>query len=300
MEYRIRSHNNLTCNELKRLLTQIYPESVSDIIDAEQTNNFVGEFGEPDHRNDFVEDSIGKILVASLKDENGSFVSGIRLSFQRKVAAERVRFGHFLVKIFADDLRLAPDYASDSELWISLQQTRHIRAIGKFCPFHTRIFVKLLRMWEAASSLRYEGNYFSARLLITRKMEWVAKSDAVNYISFSRPLALSAALFEEKWTRALMSGGDVSLVSQARDKGVRGIAIINESFVGSRKIAAPHRSLETWCSAIVPGTMGIITSELGDLHIILPDGTSFVKSQSPFLKFSGDFMGLPIAWREAG
>jgi hypothetical protein len=66
------------------------------------------------------------------------------------------------------DIASAPFFPDDNELWLALQQSRFARAIGRFFP--TEAFMRWLRVVENASSLRYEGSTFAARLLITKKL----------------------------------------------------------------------------------------------------------------------------------
>jgi hypothetical protein len=93
-----------------------------------------------------------------------------------------------------------------------LQQTRLSRVIARVSPFHTAIFLKWLRAFENALSLRYERQPFSVQLVLTKQMEWIKGNPAVDYVKFSDAMSLSNALFEEKWTRALAANGELALV----------------------------------------------------------------------------------------
>lgn len=224
-------------------------------------------------------------LVAIIQDVSGAVVGGLRLTLNQPSHEDLLRFARCLIKAFADDLRSAPEEKRDGELWLSLQQTRHSRAIGKYSPFHTEYFVKWLRTFEAAESLRYEGTAFSAQLLLTKQLNWVRDNAALSYVPFPRPLSVSAALFEEKWVRALAANGDVTLVGYGHDRGISGMFSVEGPIAEPANLIAPHYSLSGLCSALVPGTMAFVTAPTGDLHLLLPDGSSFVKSQG-YWRFS--------------
>jgi hypothetical protein len=280
MKSQPRAYHEQTREELRRILDQIYAEGTFSVLNKQNTLESIRAHGQLTARNDFLIDASSKQIIAIIHDQNGSAVCGLQVDFARPVAAAAIRYGRFLTKTFSDDLKAANDFLRHKELWTSLQHTRHSRAIGKLCPFHTPLFIKWLRMFEAASSLRYEGNYFSARLVLTKRIKWINNNTALSFIKFDRPMPLAVILFEEKWARALTYNQNISLVGLGHDQGIAGMfSVSDHAAKPSPSIFAPHQNLDGWCSALVPGTVGFVTSPIGDLYLVFADGLSFVKSQ---------------------
>jgi hypothetical protein len=154
--------------------------------------------------------------------------------------------------------------------------------VSRYCslqPFPHSIFVKWLRAFENALSLRYEGQPFSTQLILTKQMSWIKDNPAVDYVGFSDRMSLRSALFEEKWTRALAAHGELSLVGLGHDRGIIGVMYVRPSTYSHAALIAPHTGLAGFCSVLVPGTLGLQVSPRGDLRVLMPNGATFVKSQ---------------------
>ncbi|MGO7157612.1 hypothetical protein [Rhizobium leguminosarum] len=270
-----------TSVELERLLSRVYPEAIIEHLDAEQAQAQVRRL-EPkmQAREDLIAGEDNRALVALVTGRDGIPTSGKYLLFDRSIDRHALRFGRFLMRVFNDDLKTAPLWARDSELWLSLQQTRHSRAIGRFSPFATTILLSRLRIFESALNLKYEGASFAVRVLLTKQIEWVANNPHLDFVRFPQPLPLSKALFEEKWCRALGSDGDIVLTSFGLGQNdVIGAFSVKDHARSSRTLIAPHESLEPLMSSVVPGTMAMVASSVGDIHLMLPNAATFVKSQ---------------------
>jgi hypothetical protein len=139
-------------------------------------------------------------------------VGGLSVRVLRGLSNTDLKFCKDFSRVFNSDLASAAIVPTTDELWATLQQSRFARAIGRFSPFPTEAFMRWLRVFESASSLRYEGHPFSACLLVTKQMEWVKKSKSLKYVNFPIPLRFESAILREKWTRALLRDPLIGLV----------------------------------------------------------------------------------------
>ena len=105
-------------------------------------------------------------------------------------------------------------------------------------------------------------------------------------MKFPHEMTLSAALFEEKWTRALAAEGDIALVGSGHDRGIVGIMCPTSLPAEPSTITAPHSDLLGLCSALGGGTMAFVASTKGDLRVIFPNGATFVKTQGQWALFN--------------
>jgi hypothetical protein len=94
---------------------------------------------------------------------------GLKITVLRDLNAVDLKFCKDFSRVFNSDLASAPSFPENNELWVTLQQSRFARAIGRFSPFPTEAFMRWLRIAESASSLRYESSPYSACLLVTKK-----------------------------------------------------------------------------------------------------------------------------------
>jgi hypothetical protein len=275
-----RATNPATADEFERQFTALFPEATI----ARRT---VRELGAMDlglvnpstTRKDLIMHSGGQAFTAVVRSSSLGPVYGFTFNMNRPYDTHEQRFARFYARVFNDDLKAAPLWGPDEELWLSLQQTRHSRTIGRFSPFHTPIFVKWLRSFENAQSLRYEGRQFSIQLVLTKQIDWVRQNEAAEFVKFPQRMTLAAALFEEKWAMALAAEGDVALVGLGHDRGIVGVVYPNGQHSNSSIILSPHSDLSRLCDILVPGTMAFVASAKGDLHLIFPTGATFIKTQ---------------------
>ena len=212
-------------------------------------------------------------------------VSGLSLQLGRKLDENDLKFCKDFMRVFNSDIANAPDKFRDSELWTSLQQTRFARAIGRFSPFTTDNFTRWLQVIQNASTLQYEGNPFSACVLMTKQSKWVEHSSAMKFLRFPNRLPFENAILREKWIRALLRDPLIGLVGLSVAGAIVG-AVIFEGGSNVGSAFAPHESLIPVSSAIVPGTMAFVSSSHGDLYVLFPSGATFVKSQGRWRLFN--------------
>ncbi|WP_157004556.1 diadenylate cyclase [Brevundimonas nasdae] len=200
-----------------------------------------------------------------------------------------------MARVFNYDVAVAPGLLRDKELWLNLQQTRFSRVIARAASFHTDILFRWLRNYENAGSLRYEGSPFSAAMIIVKQRTNLQGKASLDFLKFSEPLALTRALFEEKWVRALASGGHVYLVGLGHDNGVIGVAVTRETDVSEGQLFPPHRNLSGLTSSLGPGMMALTMSESGDLYVLLPNGVTFVKSQGRWRYLNFNLLNVALS-----
>jgi hypothetical protein len=211
--------------------------------------------------------------------------AGLSITVSRELDAVDMKFCKDYLRVFNSDLGLAPSFPVNNELWVTLQQSRFARAIGRFSPFPTEAFMRWLRVVESASSLRYEGSPYSACVLITKKMEWVKKSRSLKYFDFTSPLSMEDAILGEKWIRALLRDPLIGLVGLPIAGVVVGAVTFQDSPEKSLAFA-PHGDMVPISSAIIPGTMAFVSSSQGDVYVLFPSGAAFVKSQGRWRYFN--------------
>lgn len=285
-----------TFDQLSDILIALFPEGTIKRISEADVQDFVEEFGTSCARNDLVVDTSSGLIIAVLSNGSRQIVGGLALNPNGPVTDATIRFAGKITETFVNDLRAAPRKGQDNELWISLQATLFSRAIAKFSSFHTEIFTRWILMFEAASHLRYEGQKFCGRLILVKKKEWINENSALSFIPFENNIPLSEILFDQKWTRSLMTSEDTCIVGYGHDRGIIGIAIttgIVNSDTGTN--FSPHQDLENWCSSLIDGTIGFLITPVGDLFIIQPDGTWFIKSQGRWRIANGNDLQRAIA-----
>lgn len=267
MDIQQRASRHETVEELEQQLARLFPQAIITRIQCNVPDEPGNAESDPSQ-------------LSILLNQNGASVRcGCSLTLNRDFKEHEVRFAHFFERVFNEDVKSASRWARDDELWLSLQQTRLSRVIARFSPFHTAIFVRWLRAFENALSLRYEGQPFSTQLVLTKQKSWIKNNPAVDYVGFSDRMSLTNVLFEEKWTRTLAADGELSLVGLGHDRGVIGVMYVRPSTCSGAALIAPHTGLAGFCSVLVPGTLGLLVSPQGDLRVLMPNGATFVKSQ---------------------
>lgn len=265
-----------TFEELGRQLVRLLPFAE---ITAAEIAGLTRDANSPGTRFDILANKNGKALTVILSGGESNAVGGWTVDAGRTLTTDEGRVVREFAQVFNDDVANAPRWGRDEELWLSLQQTRLSRVIARLSSFHTPIFVRWLRTFENALGLRYERQPFATHLVLTKQTKWVKDNAAVSYITFPERMSLSKALFEEKWTRAITSSGEIALVGQGHDRGVSGILAIQGPTRRQSKLFAPHTSLTNLSSALVPGTMAFLASAEGDLRVLFPNGMTFTKAQ---------------------
>jgi hypothetical protein len=196
-------------------------------------------------------------------------------------AAPDIQFLDRLVRVFNDDVRHAPTMLIDDELWTSLRQTQFRRAITKYSAFKKRGMLQWLQALEMSTRLRYEGQPFALTLVMTYHLEYIVDNLSTEYVPFHTPINFSDAVLGEKWIRAVTQSQRVGLVGLSTGKIV-GFFVIPPAANGmeQRWRFAPHSDLRGVQQLVRGGTCAFITSAAGDVRVILPDGATFLNSQS--------------------
>jgi len=146
-----RAQRDVTWPEFAHNLEDIFPGAGITVLgEKETTAEWLSH--KPDMRKLIRESSLDNIVLF-IKDPNSSIPArAVRLIFPQNYNANDVKLAHCFARVFGNDLRMAA--AQDSpELWVSLQQTRFSRIIGRFSTFSTEAFVSWLRTMENAASL---------------------------------------------------------------------------------------------------------------------------------------------------
>lgn len=278
-----------TAEELVRNLLSLFSDGRPSILSGPETAQALAQ--SPISRADkkALWDAEARTLTFAIMDPQSKTASaGVRISFSRELDANDLGIADAFTHVFNGDIATAPEFHIQQELWLSLQQTRFSRAIGRYASFPTDVFVRRLRTFENAGSLRYENKPFSTCLIVTSKKEFVTNNDHLSFVNFSNKIPLARALFDEKWIRALSYGGGVVLVGYSQDTRLIGAVRIDEEIAHRGALLPPHERLTGLCAALVPGTMALVNNNAGDLYALFPDGSVFLKSQGRwhYLNFS--------------
>lgn len=133
------------------------------------------------------------LVTFLLEPETQRPIFAAKLNFRREIDTNDLRFARILARVFNEDVKTAPLFPAQKELWLSLQQTRFTRAIGRFSNFPTDTFVRWLRTFENASNLLYEGHLFAARLIMTKQVKYIEENQSITFMRFSNPIPLAEA-----------------------------------------------------------------------------------------------------------
>ncbi len=274
-----RASSRETIEELARHFTGLFPEAQCSILDTEAIRNAWGtiERVRLDKQIKLTETS-SQLLVPLVDPSTNNLLAGLKLAFDRPLDKTETQVARALTRVFNADIKTAPRLEADRELWLSLQQTRFSRAIGRYASFGTDIVVRWLRSIENATTLKYEGKSFSIRLLICRKADHATCSGLFSLVSFTQPVPALKALFGTKWIRALSQSEDISLLALTSNVSIVGVLRPVQASEADITLA-PHVSLAALCGASFSKALAIVASPSGDLFAVCPNGGTFLKRQ---------------------
>lgn len=190
-----------------------------------------------------------------------------------------LKFANAYVRVFNEDLKVAPTLLRHQEIWATLSSSRVPRAIARLTAFSTAPFLEWLSTMEAAASLRYEGMPFRSIALMSKQPEWISGPVGEGYVAFSKPLSFSKAILEEKWIQAISASTEIGLHGLGHSGNIVGIiGIPKDVSATSSEIVLPSE-LQPIAALVRPGTMAFVCAPNGDLYVVLPSGAVFVKSQ---------------------
>jgi hypothetical protein len=116
-------------------------------------------------------------------------------------------------------------------------------------------------------------------------MEWVKRSASLTYFGLPSPMSMEDAILREKWIRALLRDPLIGLVGLSISGLVVGAVAFKDSSEKGLTFA-PHEGMIPISSAVVPGTVALVSSAQGDLYVLFPSGATFVKSQGRWHYFN--------------
>ncbi|MCS6626943.1 hypothetical protein N0B44_28900 [Roseibacterium beibuensis] len=274
-----RARHPRTLEELARNFTNLFADGQVSLVDGTAATACWGDLGQPTLARSTKWDAATKqLLIVVIDAEVDAIAGGISIVFERTLGELDLRVAGWMARVFNHDLRTAPRYERDQELWLTLQQTRFSRVVARSAPFHTDILFRWLRQFENAGSLTYEGESFSTTLIIVKQRAYVEENAHLRFVKFSDALSLAQALFDEKWVRALTAKGHVHLVGLGHDNGIIGV-VTGSSESGCGDLIAPHHSQNSLVASLRPGMMMLTTTPAGDLYALFPTGLMFAKSQ---------------------
>jgi hypothetical protein len=267
-----------THQEFERALVSIFPNRRSVRLDAQEISRAWALAQRTGNRWAVWDGDTKMLLFFLVARTEQQPLTVFALELFQEPDQNDLKFARCYARVFNEDLRTASELRIQAELWASLQQTRFARAVGRFSPFTTENFMRWIRTVENASNLRYEGQPFSASILMTKQIEWATGLSAARFIRFSQPLRFERALLEENWIRALITGSELILVGLSVAGRIVGVLTFTGA-AGDAKIVPPHSKLGTAAAAVIPGTMLFIAAKTGDVYVLLPQGATFLKQQ---------------------
>lgn len=275
-----RAESQDACDELSRHLSGLFPGAACSPLDKAAIEAAWGALQDtrPDKQVKWFE-ADRRLLIPIVDPASRSLASGVELRFDRKIDPLELRLAKAITWVFNGDLKLAPRLGADQELWLSLQQTRFSRAIGRYTSFKTDVLVRWLRSIENAATLKYEGTSFSIRLLLCVKLSHVTSAQRFEVSQLTQPIPAAKALFSSKWIRALSQSGDINLVAKTSNVCIVGILRPLPRLAPAGLSLAPHSSLTDFCDRTHSKTIAFVASPAGDLFVACPNGGTFLKRQ---------------------
>ena len=187
------------------------------------------------------------------------------------------RFAH----LFNEDLARCPTVDED-DAWHALTDTRFARAIADMSPFDSRLALGWIQAMKRSMSLTYEGRPVHHCVLFAHDSASTLKRIGRYVARLDAPLAVEAALLEERWVRAVVDGDRVILLGDARGQVVGLISfssMARDGVRGTAPLYGPHMSLTPLQHVMRKNDMALIVSPYGDLYVQLWNGVTFKQSQ---------------------
>lgn len=189
-------------------------------------------------------------------------------------------FGNYFCKVFNDDIKIIPNQKSHTEIWLSMRQTQFRRAIAKFSAFSTEPMIKWMQLIENSISLKYENKPFSFCLFMTKQRNHIQDPLGDNFIPFSETISFEKGIMNEKWLRGAMSGQKNAIASYGHAGQIFGMfAIPTDYDENLDNLLSPHDELTPITNLLVNGTCMFLTTDNGDIYLILSNKATFYKTQ---------------------
>lgn len=266
--------------ELSRHLSSLFSEAQCQELNKSQFVQAWGAINGQRLDKQVQWNNAAQTLLAPVVDPGtGCATGGVSMKFRRKIDESDLRVAKLLTQVFNGDIAIASDIDVHKELWLTLQQTRFSRAIGRFSSLSTDMVVQWLRSIENATSLRYEGNTFATQLVLARTKSDVQANNFIEIMPFENAIPRADALFSSKWVRTLSYGGNIGLIGTSKKRGIIGIFQPKSGMIAPTKKGCPHSRLANLCASVDFSALVMVASEAGDLFVVCQNGVTFLKRQ---------------------
>ena len=194
------------------------------------------------------------------------------------ISAEEVRLMRTVASVFDADLRVVGNPAVAQDHWGALKETRFLRAAARLSPLATDPLIRWVNAFEAATRQTYEGNRFTGSVILVTNVPTFRAHAGERFHQFARELRLEQALLKEKWLKPFLQEGEFALVSVSH-KGMI-IGFVDTTLAWRQaQVQGPTEALNGLYGFLQQGVSVLTASPTGDIQLVLPNGTAFVKSQ---------------------
>ncbi|AMU23400.1 hypothetical protein [Mycobacteroides abscessus] len=202
----------------------------------------------------------------------------LRCSSPEPVSEEDIRLMRKVASVLDADLRVVGNPVVAQDLWGALKETRFLRAAARLSPFSTDPLIRWVDAFEAATRQTYEGNRFTGSVILAMNVDSFRAHAGDRFHQFAREIRLEQALLKEKWLKPFLQEGEFALVSVSHRGMVIGFV---DTTVAWRQpqFRGPTEDLDGLYGFLRPGVSILRASPAGDIQLVLPNGTAFVKSQ---------------------
>jgi hypothetical protein len=194
------------------------------------------------------------------------------------IAAEEIRLIRKVASVFDADLRVVGNPAVAQDLWGALKETRFLRAAARLSPLATDPLVRWVNAFEAATRQTYEGNRFTGSVILATNVPTFRAHAGERFHQFARELRLEQALLKEKWLKPFLQEGEFALVSVSHKGMIIGFVDTTVAW-RQAQVQGPTEALNGLYGFLRQGVSILSASSTGDIQLVLPNGTAFVKSQ---------------------
>lgn len=275
---RLRIKEKETEKEILSSLSYIYSfEKADKIIAEELLKTYKKDFGKRKFVDWNTDESV-LVVLFYLSEQKDLPIIGFKLWLIQQPTEVDLNFGNTFCRVYNDDTNLFPDAEKYKSQWISFRQTQFRRAIATFSAFSTEPMISWLQTVENSTSLTYEGQPFTFCLFMTKQKKWIQQPLQKEFLEFSNSISFEKAILNEKWVRAITSK-NISLVGLGLTGKIIGMFNIPMSKKNEKITLSPHENIESITKTLVPGTCVFLTTMHGDIYFMLPNNSTFLKTQ---------------------
>lgn len=298
----LRLHGDKSVNEIVSSLSYIFPVESHKKIDTSALSVYSDKGANKKHLNWDANSGTLQAIFYSHVNRNIPEL-GIQIMVLQTPSEIDIHFGNIFCRVFNEDVNMLPDAQKYLSQWISCRQSQFRRAIATFTSFSTEPMIKWIQTVENSTSLTYEGKPFSYCLFMTKQRRWIKEPLKKEFLEFSQNIGFERAILNEKWIRAL-DGDKISLVGLGLSGKIIGMFSIPKNYNDNGDISlSPHEDIESIIKTLVNGTCVFKTTKQGDIFFMLPNNTTFLKTQGRWyylnytniLNILSEFLDLKIA-----